>query len=139
MKQNTRLFTAELNRRGYKYSVTERDDKADVVSAKFRAENSSGIEVKIFLSMDGGDIAVRCFSLITVPDSRRAAVLEALNSIMDEYRWVRLYLDEDKELTAAIDASVTRASVGDVATELMLRAVNIVDEVFPRVMRAMWG
>lgn len=139
MKENTRLFTAELSRRGYKYSVTERDDKADVVSAKFRAENSSGIEVKIFLSMDGGDIAVRCFSLITVPDSRRAAVLEALNSIMDEYRWVRLYLDEDKELTAAIDASVTRASVGDVATELMLRAANIVDEVFPRVMRAMWG
>ena len=139
MKENTRLFTAELSRRGYKYSVIERDDKADVVSAKFRAENSSGIEVKIFLSMDGGDIAVRCFSLITVPDSRRAAVLETLNSIMDEYRWVRLYLDEDKELTAAIDASVTRASVGDVATELMLRAVNIVDEVFPRVMRAMWG
>ena len=52
------------------------------------------------------------------------------------YRW---YLDDDREVTAAVDAVITADTIGAVAYELVQRGVNIIDENYPKVMKALWS
>jgi hypothetical protein len=47
----------------------------------------------------------------------------------DHYRWLRFYVDEDRELTAALDAVIPADSVGEICVELLHRSVSIVDSV----------
>ena len=82
---------------------------------------------------------VRIFSIARVPKNKTAAVLEVLNALMIEYRWLRFYLDSDNEVTAAIDAVITEETAAPVAGELLARGLNIVDDIYPRIMKVLWA
>ncbi len=66
-------------------------------------------------------------------------MLELLNEVMDNYRWLKLYLDSDSEVTSQVDAIVDDRIAGIVGAELILRTVNILDNIYPRIMKIMWS
>ena len=139
MKATTAAFLDVLNQSGIKYEFKERDGKSDWVNVRYGGDNIQSISIQLFFSQDCEDVAIRSFSICKVPANKKADMLNILNAIMDEYRWLRFYLDEDNEVTAAIDAVITVATAGPVAKELMLRTLNIVDDVYPRLMKALWA
>ena len=42
-------------------------------------------------------------------------------------------------MAAEADAVITQETVGPVCIEVMLRLVNILNDVYPDIMRAMWA
>ncbi len=139
MKATTAAFLDLLNQSGIKYEFKERDGKSDWVNVRYGGDNIQTLNIQLFFSEDCEDVAIRAFSICKVPSNKKADMLNILNALMDEYRWLRFYLDEDNEVTAAVDAVITVASAGPVGKELMLRTLNIVDDVYPRIMKALWS
>ena len=110
------------------------------VSVSYSGDNVSNIEVHLFFDQDGdGLVALRCWSFGRVPDDKRAAVLEVCNSLNFEYRWVKFYIENDGEVACAIDGVIDIDTVGQECIQLVSRMVGVFDEVYPRLMKAVWA
>ena len=119
MKKTTKNFLDCLEEKEIKYQCEEREGKRDWVSVRFSGESAPSVEVQLFFHEDEEDVALRSFSIVRVPQAKTAGMLTLLNSLMEEYRWVRLCLDGDNEVTAAIDAVISADTAGPVATQLI--------------------
>ena len=139
MKKTTKNFLDCLEEKEIKYQCEEREGKRDWVSVRFSGESAPSVEVQLFFHEDEDDVALRSFSIVRVPQEKAAGMLTLLNSLMEEYRWLRLYLDEDNEVTAAIDAVISADTAGPVSFELLMRMVGIVDDIYPRLMKELWA
>ena len=129
-------FIRTLEREGLKYS----DDGEFRVSLKYTADNTNNIKIDVIFDKDGdGLVALRCWSFGRCPNGKRAALLEACNKLNTEYRWVKFYIDDDEDITAALDAVVDIDTVGDECVQLVRRMVNIYDDAYPTLMRASWA
>ena len=56
-----------------------------------------------------------------------------------EYRWVKFYINAEYDVNVQLDAIVNSETSGPVAVELLLRTMKIIDEVYPRIMKAVWS
>ena len=65
-------------------------------------------------------------------------MLEECNSLNGEYRWVKFYIDGDGDIAVSMDAVVDIDTVGAECIQLVNRMVNIYDDAYPRLMRAIW-
>ncbi len=139
MQETTKRFLKYLEDHNIRYDSKEREGQSDWVCVRYQGDNADTISLQFFFSRDGGDVAVRIFSIARVPKNKTAAVLEVLNALMIEYRWLRFYLDSDNEVTAAIDAVITEETAAPVAGELLARGLNIVDDIYPRIMKVLWA
>ena len=63
----------------------------------------------------------------------------ACNSLNQEYRWVRFYLDKDWDLICEADALLDPSSGGEECLSIVRRMVNIIDEAYPKFMKALWA
>ncbi len=68
-----------------------------------------------------------------------AAGLIACNDANKKYRWVRFFIDEDNDVVAEADAIVSDESVFDEVIELIVRMLNIIDDLYPSFMKARWA
>ena len=85
-------------------------------------------------------MAIRVWTIAKTTNTRQvAAVSLVLNDLNNNYRWYRWYLDDDREVTAAVDAVITADTIGAIVYELVQRGVNIIDENYPKVMKALWS
>lgn len=139
MVQTAVIFTKYLDSKGKKYDYEERPGKSDVVEIRFSGDNWNSIPIRFFFDKDETAVAVRCFSICMYNQNKLAAGLLKANEINNEYRWVRFYIDDDNEATAAIDAVITTETCAEVCYELMIRMLNIVDDVYPEFMKACWS
>lgn len=139
MKKTTKNFLDCLEEKEIKYQCEEREGKSDWVCVRFSGNNAPSVEVQLFFHEDEEDVALRSFSIVRVPQAKTAGMLTLLNSLMEEYRWLRLYLDEDNEVTATIDAVISADTAGPVSFELLMRMVGIVDDIYPRLMKELWA
>ena len=81
----------------------------------------------------------KCYDLGRFEGDKYAAGLLACNDANKQYRWVRFYIDGDNDVVAAADAIVSEESVFDETIELIVRMLNIVDELYPSFMKARWA
>ncbi len=119
-------FTRQLDSEKLKYSVSS--DK-DVVRIIYNGDNFKSVTFTFIFDDDGESFALRVFSIAQFTSNQLDDAYEFCNRMNDNYRWLRFYVDDDRELTAAMDAVVTNETVGAVGSELLHRAVSIVDSV----------
>lgn len=81
----------------------------------------------------------KCFDLGRFADDKYAAGLIACNNANKQYRWLRFYIDEENDVVAAADAIVSEESVFDEVIELIIRMMQIVDNLYPSFMKARWA
>ena len=95
----------------------------------------------LFIKTDdtGNDIAMRIFKLVNFPKHKAAAALTVLNSLQQEYRYLRFVLDDDGDVNVEYDFPAAYSPIGDGALEMVLRTTNILDECYPKLMRSIWG
>ena len=128
MVQTAVIFAKHLEAKGKKYDYEERPGKSDVVEIRFSGDNWNSIAIRFFFDADGKSVAVRVFSICKYSDSKLASGLLQANATNNEYRWVRFYIDDDNEATAAIDAVIDEETVaakrsGDIS-DIAFNAIN---------------
>ncbi|MBQ8648354.1 MAG: hypothetical protein IJ484_09440 [Oscillospiraceae bacterium] len=112
----------------------------DVVTVVYNCDNIDKIRFKIFVDPDEDNVAIRVWSIAKANGAAKAAAMQlVMNELNSSYRWYRFYLDEDSEVTAAVDCVITPDTIGPVVYELVQRGCNIIDEGYPKMMQALWG
>ena len=137
--KTTRRFTDFLDGKSIKYTAKENEGKSDWVSVKYSAENMESINLSFFFDQDCQSFALRVFSIAKVPQNKVPAVLGVCNELANDYRWVRFYVDNDNEITASYDGVIDVDTAAPVCYELLGRTLSIVDESYPRFMKALWS
>ncbi len=139
MNACTQNFIDYLDAKGVKYDVEDREDDCKV-SVTYTMDNST-FTVSIFIDDSNNNVAVRCFSIVNVPDNaiKLQNALEACNKCNNDYRWIKFVLDGDRDVNAMCDGVITPDTAAAVIYELMVRTLNIVDECYPTLMKALWA
>ena len=133
-------FMAECDRAQIKYRDTQEvDNGASVVLCGFTGKHNNRYDAAVIFDANEKSAGVRVFKLANVSEEKRGQVLATLNHINSTYRWIKLTLHDNGDVNVEADALISQETVGRVMVELMLRAVKIVDEAYPELMRAVWG
>ena len=134
MTNYARYFTNYLDEQGVKYQI--KSDRQILIT--YRGDNLDTIPINVFFEADGDPIVqMVCWEILTFKTREEQAILLA-NSLNSEYRWVKFYLDDDKDLVASLDTMVDENTCGRICLSLVRRMVNIIDEVFPEIAKARW-
>lgn len=105
---------------------------------QFGLKNGGSYRIK-YISIDNdNDVVVRVFGLVSVSEEQRLSMLELINEINAEYRYIKLCCDDDGEINIEYDFQLSSSHPEDSATEIVSRFVKIIDEIYPRLMRALW-
>lgn len=128
---------AYLDQKGVNYT----NPKDNHIRIVYECDNISTLPVNIYFDEDGAPyISIRCWEISTVKDvSKRVNAILACNNIHTQYRWVTFFLDDDSDINAQIDAQLSLSNAGEECHTLVLRLVNIVDDVYPNLMKAIWA
>ena len=97
--------------------------------------------IPMFVRFDGDDAPharIRCAEIANFSGKEDAGI-RLCNTLNNEYRWLKFYLDENAELIAALDTYFDEQSCGFFCLDLVKRSVTIIDEVYPRIARTIWS
>lgn len=138
------IFKAHLDNKDIKYTYYAPDEnRNEAIKVAFSGDNAESISILFFFDKkDDGDttsINIKSFSIAKVPTDKLMNLYVALNELNAEYRWVKFYIDKDNEVTVSGDAITDEESAADELEEILLRYINIIDEVYPRIMKALWA
>lgn len=120
------------------HSVQHIGDQWELVAGISGKANNYQIK---FICKDGGknDVAMRIFSLVHISASNRAQTLALLNSFQIKYRFLRFTLDSDDDVKVEYDMPSCTNDIGGSAVEMLLRTMKMIDEIYPELMRCVWG
>ena len=121
-----KLICKMYDKKGIRYTLNE---ERSFVSARYDADNYKDVTFYIFVDDDGNSVAVRAFSLSKFDGEQIPVAYAFCNEMNRKYRWMRFYLDNENELTAAMDAVIEPKTAGEECYELLGRSVSIVDDV----------
>lgn len=74
-----------------------------------------------------------------VPKEKTADVIFVCNDLNVQYKWVTFYVDKDNDVVLHLDAILEPSTAAEDAFELLVRLLNIGDEVKPVIMKAIYA
>ena len=75
-----------------------------------------------------------------IEEAKKAKIYQVMSKLNDDFRWVKFSIDEnDNTVTASTDAVIRMDVAGEICYELVFRMVNIVDDAYPEIMKALWA
>lgn len=101
-----------------------------------------GGSIKIFFSFDesGTHVHLEGADFIKVPAEKYDAVYKTLNECNDQYSHVKFVLDtEVGQICARDDDIIQLDSCGEECFELMIRMVKVVEDAYPKFMKALYA
>lgn len=106
----------------------------------FSGDNIKSFRVHINFDKDGeGMIQAYAWDIGNFSGDNYAKGLIICNELNCKYRWVKFYLDSDKDVCVSLDAYVDIETVGEEVLNLIHRIVRIGDEAYPAFMKALWS
>ena len=75
----------------------------------------------------------------SIPAEKVPDMLVVCNQINAKYKWLKFYVDKDNDIMVEDDAIVTPDNAADECFELLARRINILKEVKPIIMRAIYA
>ena len=140
--QATQEISNYFTMREIKHRIDETDTMS-FVEAGFNGKVVKGVVMRFFSSSENNDVAVRVgnFGGTTVPDDRRADVLEVLNALNCRFRFVKFCITSQATISVEYDLgqSTPPEALGEMCREVFIRYIQICDEAYPEVMKALWG
>ncbi len=131
-------FIRALEKNDLRYQHEEATEKhAEYVRVGFTGKHGQTFSFIFFF--EEKYMNVKCFSICKVPTEKLMDFYVKINEINKQYRWVKFYLDGDNELTLACDAILSEETAGEETLEIMRRCLNIMNEVYPEFMKALWS
>lgn len=136
--QATQAIYEALSRTKLKV-FTEEVGEASQVWLQFGIDNGGSYRIRFISSDEDNDVSIRVYSLISLKGDQRVRILPALNFINNKYRFVKFVCDKDGDVNVEYDYPVRTINPAASAEEMIRRFVNIIDEAYPVLMKAMWG
>ena len=132
----TKEFLKVMDREGHKYNymgIDEDDDEQ--INVSFSGDNLDAIDVKIFFDEDLDSVSMRAWSVIYFDKADYAEVLEQVNELNSDYKYVKFVVDtNDMSVDAEIDCPLRDdANAGEIAYDGLYYIVMIVDEAYPEL------
>lgn len=121
-----------------KYTVRE-IEKVSFLEAGLASHQGIQSPIRFLSSDDDNDVAVRISPLVRVPENKTGEILKLINGYHSRYRYIRFCLDSDNDLIAGYDLAVKAENIGETALEIFIRFSQILDDVYPEIMRVIWS
>ena len=118
---------------------TDETSSSSYVWLQFGIKNGGSYRIRFISRDDDHDVAVRVFSLVSVEPDCQNKILSTVNELNAQYRFVKFAMDDDGDINLEYDYPVSDPNPAASARELVIRISNIVDEAYPKLMRAMWA
>ena len=131
---NAEMFLAELQAKEIKYMLRDLDNGGAVFGIMF----DSILTSVIFEGNDEGKHVAFRTQIEKCPAEKTMDVLAVLNSLNEKYRWEKFYISSDGNIRVEDDAIVTPETAGEECFELLIRTVQIIKDVRPTIMKAMY-
>ena len=141
MLSSTRQFTDAMDNKGIKYEYKGTTDSGkDIVVLGYTCENISTLTLRFFFDEDCEAVAIRMLDLVKFPESKLPTMLAAINQQNARFRFVKFVIDtNDHTVQAEADVAFRSHDVGDICLEYVSRCINICDDAYPELMKALWG
>jgi hypothetical protein len=128
------LFTKTLDSKNLRYSASEGSNGETIVDFPYQG--------KVFKCIFSGN-AGTYFSLYLVfehiPEEKVVDIIFLCNELNTKYKWITFFVDKDKDLMLHDDAILSIENAADEALELLIRSINIGDEIKPLVMKTIYA
>ncbi len=137
----TRLLDEEFKAHNLKYSIRE-SDNVQIIDVPFGIQNGPSVIVHYIASDQGNDLTILMTNLVhNVPDEKRSRMLETMNALNKEYRFIKFTLDSDNDLDVKADFPSTTSdeSLGPMAFEIFVRIMRIMENAYPMIARALYS
>ena len=129
------LFLDYMDSNGIRYS--DRDEYC--VRVTYEGENLKSIPIYVFFDKDGDPIIqMKCWEILNFKNNEAKAYV-VCNELNAKYRWIRFYLDNDADIVTDCDAYIDEDTCGEECMKLVRRMVNITDEAYPVLAKALWA
>lgn len=135
MKDLKTEFLDYMDLNGVRYR--ELNDHAVLIS--YHGEKLNTISIHVIFEQDHpGIVKLACWEIAHFPEDRLEAGFALCNRLNSRFRWVKFYLDEDRDFRAELDLLVNPSHVGEPCTMLVAQMAQIIDEAYPEITRALW-
>lgn len=119
-------------------AFTDEGEKSSNVWLQFGLPAGGNYKIRFISKDDDNDVAVRVFSLVSVPTDKRAAFADLVNKLNCEFRFVKFVCDDDGDVNVEYDFLET-SDPAQCAYEITVRFSQIIDEAYPRMMKLMFA
>lgn len=136
----TKAIDAAFKENGLKHKVNEQPSFS-AVEAGFSGDNCT-FTVHFVSQDDDCDVKVLTQDFAKFPGNKLTAGYEIINSLNKKYRYAKFVLDpSDGGVHAEYDFPVKLniPTVKEVAVEIALRFMKIIDDAYPEIMKAIWS
>lgn len=135
MTDYKKIFLNYLDENNVHYT----DHSEFAVRVPYSGENLKTIPMFVSFDREGKAFAnIKCFEIANFKGKEEQG-LRLCNELHNKYRWLKFYLDSDLDLIACLDTYFDAHTCGFFCLDLVMRAVSIIDETYPQIVRAMWG
>jgi hypothetical protein len=66
-------------------------------------------------------------------------MLVAVNSCNNKFRYVKLTIDKDRDVNLEYDMPLQNNDVGEIAVEMLIRIMKMMEEIYPVLMKALYA
>lgn len=134
----TREIAAILKSANLKYDTVDDSRSSRIICGI----NGKDITYKVqFISLDDdNDVAIRAFDLVKIPRNKLDKMILLANQYNKKYRFVKFVVNtDDNTLQLDVDLPVKNEHPAEIAFEVLLRIMKILDEVSADFMRCIWA
>jgi len=107
-----------------------------VVPVKYIGENMKEIRTVMFFT--DVNASYKIFSVAKVPSAKREKMLEKINELHNQWRWVSIAIDEDDEIFFELDVWCSEKDI-EICTQALIQIVDIADSCYPEIMKVLWS
>ncbi|MBO4899520.1 MAG: YbjN domain-containing protein [Lachnospiraceae bacterium] len=135
--QAAELFMAYMESQDMKIHLI--DEEHNLLRAGLGLENT---QLVVYFQFDPDDTSahIEGREFAQIPKDQVEKVYKICNSLNDSYRWVKFVWDEEaQDLCCRVDAVLQLDSCAQEMYELMARTAGIVDDAYPKIMKALWA
>ena len=102
--------------------------------------NNTQLAIYFQFGDDDADVHLEGRQFAQIPKDQIEKIYKICNSINDAFRFTKFVWHEDADdLCCRIDGVIQLDSCAEEVFELMARMASIVDEAYPRIMKALWA
>lgn len=137
----TRLIEEAFKKEGLKFSVEE-EEKRSYITAGFSIKSGPNVRMLFISRDDDNDVSLRLFGVLSsVDESKVPEITKIVNECNCTYRFVKFCIDSDNDVNVECDLPERTPDdgVGPMCAEYFIRTMKILDEVYPKFMKALWA
>jgi len=133
-----RAFREVLTKVGLKVAGEQRHGEDTVFFLNFSGDVTQYQMVFNFRDHDR-TFAILVPHLVRVPIDKRCEILEKLNEMNRDYRFIRMFVNSEDDVMIQIDREITSESVGSATVGAVAIVGRVVSKVYPELMRIIWS